>query len=153
MLRAAIRLDAALFGVAAFLALLLAFGVWAVGSEPGAAPWEEGAAASAFFFATVAGIGLAIAAAVRGLREIALVAPLAAAYVVCSYYDFDAYFAPQRRRYSENGTAGVWWIFVVLLVGVGTGALAWRRPRAGAILTIAVLPLCLLTALIAGDGH
>jgi dolichyl-phosphate-mannose--protein O-mannosyl transferase len=144
-------LVAVLLGAAAY-EVALALGAGTVGPEPGdnvtGAAWVSGIAVVAM----LAGALLAPWIARRSPLAAALLAPSAAAFLVGFWFTYDPYFAPSLRRYSEGNVPAVW-IALVAAAALAAGAVTYVRPRAGGVLTSAVLVLLVVTGLLAGDGH
>jgi hypothetical protein len=104
------------------------------------------------FFAMVAAFVLAGAFVWRPAAVAALLAPSVALVLLCYSQTYDPYYAPLKRRYSEDVSSG--WLLVIVLGAVGAGLLTWRRPRIGAAVSLLVIPLLLVTtALASGGGH
>jgi hypothetical protein len=153
MLRLAIRIDAAALAACVAVEVLLALRVWDVGPLPGQDPPVSSAAAAGLLFATLAAIVLAIVCVWRPVRDVAALAPLAAASLTAYFYTDDSYYAPLRRRFSDGGAIPAGGLYTVVVLLLLCGATAFRRPRVGALATAVMLPVYLLTFFIAGDGH
>ncbi len=140
---------------AAVYYLVLAVGPSGIGSLPGDGPPGETVAAAAWILASLAGGVLAVVYVVRPGRPgpVYLLAPASGASMTAFFYDYDPYYAPSLRRYSDHGAAAASWIFLVLGIAVAVGVIAFRARRLGAALTPFALLLALATALVAGDGH
>jgi hypothetical protein len=143
---------AVLLGAAAF-ELALALGAESLGPAPG----DDVPGADTVFargaVATLAGAAVAAGlAARRPSRVAALLAPAAAAFMAAHFFTYDAYFAPQLRRYSDGGAVSPGWVVFVAIVAAAAGVLAHFRPRPGAIVSCLVLLLILLTTVFTG-GH
>ena len=137
-----------LAGAAAF-ELALALGAGSLGQVPGDGVDGEGWVRVAAFAAIIIGIVVAI----RGDSSFPLIPVAAAAFVVASFYTYDPYFAPSLRRYSDGGALSAWWIYAVLVIALATAVIGVRSREAGRVLVPAVLILCLVTAVLAADGH
>jgi len=150
MLRALTWASVATFLAGAAYELALALGALDIGPEPGDEPAGQFVVA---IFVTVAFLAGMLLAAPGRTRAIGLLAPAAALFVTASFYTFDPYFAPDKRRYSEGGAVGATAIYLVLVCSLFVGLLGWRRPRLGGPATTVMLAAIAFTGLIAGDGH
>jgi hypothetical protein len=153
VIRRLIWADGVVLLAAAAFELALALGAGHVGPQPGDAAPGAAAAGGAASIAMFVGIALAALGSVRRVRATAVLAPLAGLFVTAFFYTEDPYYAPSRERYSDGGAVAATGIYIVLALAVIAGVVAWRRPREGGILVALMLPVCLLTALLAGDGH
>ena len=128
-----------------------ALGVISLGKLPGddapGAGIVETAAPFAFLTAFVVGFcsfrdAERIPSIVRQLLPL-----VAVAAAVVGYFSFDPYFAPTKRRYSDYASSGqTVWICFVIAVALTAGVVARYRPRAGMLLTLVALFLCIPTA-------
>jgi hypothetical protein len=89
----------------------------------------------------------------RATWAVALFAPAAAGFVTTRFYTYDPYYLPSLRRYSDDGGAGTDWVLGMLAAALVVGVLSRLLPRAGSIATACVLPLLLITSLLASAGH
>jgi hypothetical protein len=89
----------------------------------------------------------------RASWAVALFAPAAAAFVTTRFYTYDPYYLPSLRRYSDDGAASADWILGMLAAALVVGVLTRLLPRAGSVATACLLPLLLLTSLLASAGH
>ena len=103
--------------------------------------------------AMVGGSMLEVAFAFRPRAVAALLAPAAAAFMVAVFFTYDPYYAPNLRRYSDGGAVAGSWIAFVAGLTVAAAVLTRFRPRAGAVVSAALIWLVLLTTVAAGDGH
>ena len=150
---AAVLVVVVLLGLAAAFELAIALEVISMGSDPdGDAPGDP-IVFSGALLAMVVGAGLAAAMLVnrRIAWPAALLAPAAAAFLVCDYYTFDPYYLPDLRRYSE-GIVPPYWIFGLAALALITGWQVRARSPLGLAATIAVMPLCAMTAMMLGIG-
>ena len=145
---------AVLLGTAVYY-LVLAVGPSGIGPLPGDGPPGETVAVAGWILASLAGGVLAVVYVVRpGLPgPVYLLAPASGAAVTAAFYDYDPYYAPTLRRYSDHGAVAPGWLFFVLGIAIAVGAIALRRRRLGASLTPLALLLVLVTGVVAGDGH
>jgi hypothetical protein len=60
---------------------------------------------------------------------------------------------PSLRRYSDDGGAGADWVLGMLAAALVVGVLTRLLPRPGSIATACILPLLLITSLLASAGH
>jgi hypothetical protein len=140
----------AAFPAGAVYELALALGALDVGREPGDDPAGQSAVA---ILITLAFFVALVVAALGRTRAVGLLAPAAALFVTASFYTFDPYFAPEKRRYSDGGAVGATAIYVVLVCAFVVGLFSWRRPRLGGPVTTLMLAAIAFVGLIAGDGH
>jgi hypothetical protein len=151
MLRLLGWLVVAVLLAAAAYELALALGAGTIGPEPGDGVTGEKLVSTLGYVAIAGGIYVAGRYAQHPRLAVALLAPVAAAFVVARFLTFDPYYAPSLRRYSD-GSVSPAWVAVVAVLAAGAGALAWARPRPGALATIVALGLLLLTGVLMG-GH
>jgi hypothetical protein len=144
--------DAVVLLAAAAFELALALGAAHVGSGPGDDAPGAAVAVPAGSLRMLIGILLAVIGAARRVRSTAILSPAAGLFLTAFFYTEDPYFAPSRHRYSDGGAATATGIYVVLAAALVAGAVAWRKPRAGFLVAVA-LGACWVTALAAGDGH
>ena len=111
--------------------IVLAVGPHGIGPLPGDGPPGETVAAVAWLLASLAGVVLAVVYAMRPSipGPVYLLAPASALSAVASFYNFDPYYAPSLRRYSDYATtaAAVTWFVVGIAVVVAVLALRHRR--------------------------
>jgi hypothetical protein len=102
---------------------------------------DRGGVVLAALFAMLAGAGLALMSisVATPVWPIVALAPSGAAFTLARFYTYDDYYAPQLRRYADNGSVQPAWMFVLVVAAVVAGVLAWRLPRIGAVVTAAVL--------------
>jgi hypothetical protein len=136
-----------LFAAAAAYELALALEWIVLPSEPGADPRGAWVA----FAASVLAIGGTFFAAGTRLRDWWFAAiPLAAAvWMVAHYYAFDPYYSPSSRRYSDAGSVSPWWVYGVVLAGVGVAALSRRTSLVAPLYVL----ICAVTVVGMGIGH
>jgi hypothetical protein len=125
----------AVLAVAGLLALVtgyelaVAAGLIALGSLPGQGPPGES------FVGVVAALALLmaalLAATLDGPRAIALLAPLAAAFLVAHFYTFDSYYLPTLIRHSERDFMPAFVVYSVAGLAATAGVLTRVRPRLG----------------------
>ncbi len=152
MLRTLGWLVIGILSAAAAYELALALGAGSLGPNPGDDVAGSSVVQVVALLAMLAAVPLGIGFSVRPWRPAALVAPATAAYLVAFYFTYDPYFAPNLRRYSEGNAAGAW-IGALAAVALAVGVVTSLRPRVGAALTSAILPVLFLATLLAGDGH
>ena len=129
----------------------LALGAGSLGPLPGEGVAGSGTVQVVALLAMLAGAALAPLAGMPPWPA-ALLAPVAAAYLLAFYFTYDPYFAPALRRYSGGNVAGGW-IAVVAVAALANGVLTRLRPRLGRVSTSVVVLVVLLTKVLAGDGH
>ena len=102
----------------------------------------------AALFAMLVGAGLALmsVSVATPVWPIVALAPSAAAFTLARYYTYDDYYAPNLRRYADNGTVQPAWMFVLTAAAVVAAVLAWRLPRVGGAVTAGVLVALVGTA-------
>jgi hypothetical protein len=140
-----------LFAAAAY-ELALALGAGSPGAEPGDGVAGSGVVQLVAVLSMVAAAVLAPFADVRPWPA-ALFASAAAAFLVAFFFTYDPYFAPDLRRYSEDGAVAGRWIAVVAVVALGNGVLTRLQPWIGRFTTSGVLFVVVLTTVFAGNGH
>jgi hypothetical protein len=126
----------------------------AVALEWVAMPRESGSDPHGQVFAGIAAIAAAVVTVVLAVMHarspvFALIPIAAAGWMVADFYAFDPYYLPTHRRFSDAGLISAWWVYAVVLAGVGVAA-ASRRTSVLAPLYVLV---CLLTVLFMGAGH
>ena len=133
---------------------LVAIGLVELGSAPGEGPPGEGTVALVAVLSMLVAAGLALFAA-RGARVsfVALLPPAAAAFLVARFYGFDPYFAPELRRYSEDGMLPPELVFGVVALALAAAALTPIHRRAGAALSVFAILTCALFAQVLVGGH
>ncbi len=140
---------------AAVYFLVLAVGPTGIGPLLGDGPPGETVAAVAWLVASLVGAVLALVVAgrpaIRG--PVYLLAPASALSALASFYDFDPYYAPNLRRYSDYATTAATVTWFVVGIAVAVGLLALRHRRLGAALTPFSLFLTLVTGAVVGKGH
>ena len=87
-----------------------------------------------------------------GEDVVALFAPAAAAFMTARFYTYDPYYLPSLRRYSDDSGATDF-VLGMLAVAIVVGVLARLLPRVGSVATACLLPLLLITSLLASSGH
>ena len=130
-----------------------ALGVISLGKLPG----EDAPAAGVFGAATSVAFLTAFVVVFCSFRDAEripsivrqLVPLVAVAAAVAGYYSFDPYYAPTKRRYSDYASSGqTVWICFVIAVALTAAIAARYRPRAGMLLTLVALFLCIPTAVL-----
>jgi uncharacterized membrane protein len=114
---------------------------------PGAGPVYAAA-----FGATVLAFALALICVARPRREVALYAPVFAAFMVTFDLTYDSYFAPSLSRYWDHADNMRMHTAEGVALAVAVAALTWWRPREGAVATAVALPIVFL-ATVAYVGH
>ena len=143
--------------IAAAYETVVALELLSIGTDPGEGPAGEWVVESAAFVASLVGIGTSVANVRQrdprpGVASM-LLAPAASAYILARLYTFDPYYAPTLRRASDGGIVPVWWVFLLAGASLVAATLVRTRPRAGSILTCAVLIVCTVTAALEHAGH
>lgn len=135
--------------------LAVALGVVDLGSLPGEGAPGEGVVAVVAVLALLAATFLAVTlvGAEWAPRPAALLAPLAAAFLVARFYTFDPYYLPTLRRMSEGGLIPAAVIFVLAGAGIVAGLVTLVRCRAGLALSAPVILASGLAAWLAPGGH
>jgi hypothetical protein len=153
MLRALGRAVVVVLFTAAAYEVALALGAGSVGPDPGEGVEGEGVVQAVALLAILAGAALGVVYAARPRAVAALLAPAAATFLVAFFFTYDPYYAPTRRRFSDDGAVPFRWIALVAAAALAAGVLARMRPRLGSLVTTGVLVVLLLTTLFVGDGH
>jgi hypothetical protein len=154
MLRKAGWLVIGILIAAAAYELAVALGAESLGPNPGDDVAGAGVVRAVALFASLAAVPLAVGFVPRPWRAAALLAPAAAAFVLPLYFTFDPYYAPDERRYIDNGGwSSPAWMIGFGVVGVVTGLLTALLPRVGAAASVVVLLLLFGLALFVGVGH
>jgi hypothetical protein len=139
---------------AAAYQLALALGTPSVGAEPGADPPGQWLVVWIAFLAMLLGAAAAGIAFLSSVpRAVATYAPAAAAVLVTRFYDYDPYYAPSLRRFSEGGNVAAVWVFALAVAAVFVGVIAVRVPRTGAAATVFALPILGFATVGVGIGH
>jgi fermentation-respiration switch protein FrsA (DUF1100 family) len=112
----------------------------------------SGAVYAAAFGATVLAFGIALFCVVRPRREVALYAPVFAAFMVTFDLTYDSYFAPSLDRYWDHGGSMGAPAAAGVALALAVGAVTWWRPREGALATAIALPI-VFVATVAYIGH
>jgi hypothetical protein len=145
-----------LFAAAAYeLALVLGLGGSYSGRVPGQDVEGEETVAAVAYVTMLAG---SVVAFVHALKPripwaVALFAPAAAAFMTTRFYTYDPYYLPSLRRYSDYTGAWAYWVFGMLAAALVVGVLTRQMPRVGSIATGCILPLLLMTSVLASSGH
>jgi hypothetical protein len=115
----------------------------------------EGTVSGVAYLTMLVGAVVAFVHAIRPRAPwaVALFAPAAAAFVTTRFYTYDPYYLPSLRRYSDDGASSAEWILGMLVASLVVGASARLLPRAGSLATTFMLPLLLVTSLLASAGH
>ena len=102
---------------------------------------DRGGVVLAALFAMLVGAGLAVMSisVTTPVWPIVALAPSGAVFTLARFYTYDDYYAPQLRRYADNGSVQPAWMFVLVAAAIVAGVLAWRLPRVGAVVTTGVL--------------
>ncbi len=156
----------ALAGAFVVLAVLLAataseaavaLRVVSLGDHPGEEPVGRSLLFAAALLALLAAAVLFAVLAARSSgpasTPLALIDLAGAAFLLVRFHSFDPYFAPNVRRFSDDGAVSRPWLYAVVGLGLLAAALARARPRVGLGLSIALLPLVAATAVATGVGH
>jgi hypothetical protein len=139
---------------AAAYELAVVLGAESLGPNPGDDVAGAGWARAVSVITLLAAVPLAVGFTLRPWRGAALLAPVAAAFVVPLYFTFDPYYAPDERRYvTAGGWASPGWMIGFGLAGVVTGLLTAQLPRVGAAVSVVVLFVFFGLALFVGVGH
>jgi hypothetical protein len=142
---------------AAAYELALALGL--VGSYAGLAPGQgvegEDTVTAVAWLTMLVGAVVALVHAIRPRWPwaVAIFAPAAAAFMTAKFYTYDPYYLPTQRRYSDGGAVTAEWVLGMLAVSLVVGVSTHLRPRAGSKATAFMLPLLLVTSVLASDGH
>jgi hypothetical protein len=133
----------------------VALGWISLGTQPGDGPPLEGFVLVAALIAMPVGalVSLALSDGGRSSTFVALFGAAAGGFVVARFHGFDPYYLPTLRRYSDAGTFSPAWVYTVAGLGLLASFLCFVRPRAGFVLSGAVLPVCAFTSIFLGTGH
>ena len=134
---------------------LVASGAITLGNVPGNAPAGEGLAFRLGVLALLSGMVLALLGAVRPapVWPLPLLAPVGAAFALARFLSYDPYYLPTLRRMSDHGLVSPLLVGALIILALLAGWLSWRLPRAGLLLTAALLPLLTVTAQLMSGGH
>jgi hypothetical protein len=133
----------------------VALGWISLGTQPGDGPPFEGLVLVAALIAMLVGALVSFALSTEGRCStfVALFAAAAGAFVVARFHGFDPYYLPTLRRYSDGGIFPPAWVYTVAGLGLLASFLCFARPRAGLVLSGAVLFVCAFTSTFLGTGH
>lgn len=147
----------AVITAAAAYEFAIALGWLTMGNEPGDAPLGEGYVFAPALLALVAGAFVfasgALARSVRADALTSLIGLASAAFLLGRFYSFDPYFAPNLRRFSDEGSVADSWIYTLVALALLAAVLARTRPRLGLWLGAPVLLLIAVTAFTTRVGH
>ena len=153
---AVVLVAAVLLLVATGYELAVALKAIELGRSSGEGPRGSGFADLAALLGLLAGIVVTAVMTLRNstpTRLIALLPLAAAAVMTATYYSFDPYYAPDRRRYSDGGLVAHGWIYGLCSVLVVSTVLLALRPRRWVGLLPILLFLTLGTIFLEGAGH
>jgi hypothetical protein len=139
--------------VATAFSAALSFGAGTLGPDSGQGVRGDDAVVIAAALALVLGAALEAVYSFRPQFVAALLAPAAAAFLVAFFFNYDPYYAPALRRYSDGGLIAGSWIAFVAVAAVAAGVVTYVRPRTGAWLSAVLLFLILFTAFLVPAGH
>ena len=145
-------LKAVLIAAAAWAAAL-SLGAGTIGPDSGDGVNGDDAVVIAAGLAMLVGGPLVFAYGFRPHFVAALLAPAAAAFLVAFFFNYDPYYAPTLRRYSEGGLVAGGWIAFLAVAALAAGVLTYVRPRTWAFLSAPLLWLILGTAFVVPAGH
>jgi hypothetical protein len=143
----------AMLVAAAAFAAALSFGAGTIGPNSGEGVRGDDAVVIIAALAMLLGAPLEVAYSFRPHAVAALLAPASAAYLVAFFFNYDPYYAPMLRRYSDGGLVSGGWIAFLAVSAVAAGVLTYTRPRTGAWLSAPLLWLTLLTVFLVPAGH
>jgi hypothetical protein len=139
--------------VATAFSAALSFGAGTIGPDSGQGVRGDEAVVIAAALAMLLGAPLEAAYSFRPQLVAALLAPAAAAFLVAFFFNYDPYYAPTLRRYSEGGLVAGSFIAFVAAAAVAAGVFTYLRPRTGAWVSGVLLWLILMTTLVVPAGH
>ena len=141
--------------VGALFEAAAALGWRSIGAVPGSGPVGEGFVLGAGLLAMAVGAAIASGFSLARRRSMVLwlLAPVAAGFMVARFYEFDPYYAPSLRRFSDGGGVSPTWVLVVAAIALVAGLVALVRPREGFALSVPAILLCAFTAFVFPLGH
>jgi hypothetical protein len=143
----------AVLGAAAIWAAALSFGAGRIGPVSGEGVHGDDGVVLAAALAMLLGAVLELAYVFRPHVVAALLAPAAAAFLLAFFFNYDPYYAPTLRRYSDGGLVSGGWIAFLALSALGAAVLSRFRPPGGAAVSAVVLLLVLGTTVVVPAGH
>jgi hypothetical protein len=143
----------AMLAAATVWAAALSLGAGTIGPDSGRGVHGDDAVVLAALLAMLVGAGLEVAYVFRPHAVAALLAPAAAAFLVAFFFNYDPYYAPTLRRYSDGGLVSGGWIAFLAVSALGAAVLTRFRPPGGAALSAVLLLFVLGTTVIVPAGH
>ena len=148
-------LPAVLLAAAGYELVLIVWGSYPHGLDPGESVNGEATVAQ------IAYVGMLLAAAVavghalgpQLPAAVAQFAPAATAFSIARFYTYDPYYFPTLRRYSDDRPGALEALLVMIALSLAAAVLTRRWPRIGSAVTALALPLVLFVSLILSDGH
>ena len=148
-------LIAVLLGAAVYELVLMAWGSYPRGLEPGEHVNGEATVAQIAYVVMLLAAAVAAGDALgpRLPAAVALFVPAATAFSIARFYTYDPYYFPTLRRYSDDRPGAFQALFVMISLSLAAALLTRRWPRIGSAVTAAALPVVLFVSLILSDGH
>jgi hypothetical protein len=148
-------LPAVLLATAVYELVLMVWGSYPRGLEPGESVSGEATVAQIAYVVMLLAAAVAVGHALGPQlpAAVALFVPAATTFSIARFYTYDPYYFPTLRRYSDERPGAVEALLFMISLSLAAAVLTRRWPRIGSAVTAVALPLVLFTSLILSDGH